>query len=148
MAIVQLPRAPELADEAELRRYGESLGATLVAPALVTLRGELGAGKTTLAQAIARGAGVTGEVTSPTFALVHEYRGRSAPVYHIDLYRLRNPAELTSLAWDDIVNRNAIVLVEWPDRAGTRLPSPRLEITLRDAPGDADRRTVEATWTD
>ncbi|HYV97165.1 MAG TPA: tRNA (adenosine(37)-N6)-threonylcarbamoyltransferase complex ATPase subunit type 1 TsaE [Gemmatimonadaceae bacterium] len=132
-------------DEPGLRAYGAALGASLAAPVLVTLHGDLGAGKTTLAQAIARGAGVTSEVTSPTFALVHEYAGAKTPVFHIDLYRLSGPADLTNLGWDEIVGGNAIVLVEWPERAGTRLPRRRLDITLREESGGT-RRVVEAEW--
>ena len=141
-----LPAAPGDVDEPALRAYGRALGAALRAPALVAIRGELGAGKTTLVQEIARGAGVTGDVTSPTFALVHEYAAPSSTVYHLDLYRLHGPGDLTNLGWDDIVGGDGIVLVEWPERAGARLPAPRLEIALRSVPGEPDRRTVEATW--
>src|SRR5688500_14350644 len=78
--------------ETELVKWGESFGRAARAPLLVTIRGDLGAGKTTLAQAICRGLGVLDEVTSPTYALVHQYAGR-APVYHLDLYRLAGPAD-------------------------------------------------------
>jgi tRNA threonylcarbamoyl adenosine modification protein YjeE len=113
----------------------------------VALRGNLGAGKTTLAQAIARGAGVTDAVTSPTFSLVHEYRGNAVRVIHCDFYRLHDRAELTQIGWDDIALSHAIVIVEWPERAGDRLPSPRLDIQLGDVPGQADVRALEVTWT-
>lgn len=142
-----VPRAPDVVDETGLRAYGESLGAALRAPALIALRGPLGAGKTTLAQAIARGAGVRGEVTSPTFALVHQYVTRSGLVYHVDLFRLENEGELTNLDWDGIVSSDAIVLVEWPERAGARLPVPRLDIELSEQPGRDDVRVVRAEWT-
>ena len=82
---------------AELDLWGEALGRTLVAPAVIALHGDLGAGKTTLVQAICRGLGVTDEVTSPTFALVHEYTGASVPVFHLDLYRLEGPRDLANL---------------------------------------------------
>ncbi len=115
---------------------------------MVALRGALGAGKTTLAQAIARGAGVSDDVTSPTFALVHEYAGRTSRVYHLDLYRLNGPQDLTNIGWDEIVNGDGIVLIEWPERAGARLPRTRLDVTLREVAGDDDRRAVEAAWTE
>jgi tRNA threonylcarbamoyladenosine biosynthesis protein TsaE len=147
MPLSALPAAQGAMTERELRDYGHALGASLQAPAIVALRGELGAGKTTLAQAIARGAGVRDDVTSPTFALVHEYAGGMATVYHLDLYRIAGPADLTNLGWDDIVNADAIVLIEWPERAGARLPRERLDVTLRETDGDANRRRVEAAWT-
>ena len=150
MAAIQsgaLPAAPGAVDEAGLRAYGAALGASLRAPVIVALRGDLGAGKTSLAQAIARGAGVVEHVTSPTFALVHEYAGRDARVYHIDLYRIRGPEDLTNIGWDEIVNGDGIVLIEWPERARERLPAPRLDITLSEVPGAPDKRAVEASWT-
>ena len=140
--------SPGTVDEAGLRAYGRALGAALRPPVVVALRGELGAGKTTLAQAIARGAGVREDVTSPTFALVHEYAGRASRVYHLDLYRLNGPHELTNIGWDEIVNGDGIVLIEWPERAGARLARARLDVTLREAPGADDRRVVEAMWTE
>jgi tRNA threonylcarbamoyladenosine biosynthesis protein TsaE len=143
-----LPYAPRTIDEPGLRTYGEALGQVLRAPVVVALHGDLGAGKTTLAQAIARGAGVTEDVTSPTFALVHEYAGRHARVFHLDLYRLRGPADLTNLAWDDIMAGDGIVLVEWPERAGTRLPRTRIDVTLRELQDDHERRFLEVVWKD
>ena len=112
----------------------------------MALHGHLGAGKTTLAQAIARGAGVTSDVTSPTFALVHEYAGVQARVFHVDLYRLRDSSELTNIGWDEIVGGDAIVLIEWPERAGPRLPATRVDIHLHEVAGDEHRRTLETAW--
>ncbi len=83
-------------------------------------------------------------VTSPTFALVHEYASPRSVVYHIDLYRITGPEELTALAWDEIVSAQALVLVEWPERAGARMPSGHLPIDLEYVPGDADRRYLLA----
>ena len=126
----------------ELVAWGERFGRSAQPPLVVAMSGDLGAGKTTLIQAICRGFGVMQEVTSPTFALVHEYHGTSGAVFHLDLYRLRDPSELTNLGWDDIVNADALVLVEWAERAGTRLPSDVRTIHLAhvaDAPG---RRTL------
>jgi tRNA threonylcarbamoyladenosine biosynthesis protein TsaE len=148
MVRADLPVVAGPMDEHGMRAYGEALGRALHAPAVVALRGDLGAGKTTLAQAIARGAGVAAEVTSPTFALVHEYEGAAAPVVHMDLYRLNGPHELGNLGWDEIVYGHGIVLVEWPERAGARLPAQRLDITLREVRDDPGLRTVEAAWTD
>lgn len=103
----------------EMSRWGEALGARLAPGTLVTIQGDLGAGKTTLVQAICRGYGVREPVTSPTFALVHEYRAPRSPVLHLDLYRLERPEELANIGWEDVVTAGgALVLIEWPERAG------------------------------
>ena len=126
----------------ELQQWGEELGRSLNPPALITLEGELGTGKTTLAQAICKGVGVGEDVTSPTFALVNEYHAERATVFHLDLYRLRGPDDLTNLAWDDIINSAAIVLVEWPERAGDRMPGDVLKIRLEHIAGDDNHRRL------
>lgn len=130
--------------EAELRDWGERFGRQLRAPAVVTLAGDLGAGKTTLVQAICRGLGVTGDVTSPTFALVHEYEGRGATVYHLDLYRLQRESELEALGWDDILAADGVVLVEWPERAAGLIPRDHIPIRLEHLPDDSTRRALYA----
>lgn len=106
----------------ELSRFGEELGAQLRAPAVIGLSGELGTGKTTLVQAICRGLGATARATSPTYALVHHYDAGETPVYHVDCYRLRHPDEARDLGFDDMVRERAIVLIEWPERAGASAP--------------------------
>ena len=126
----------------ELKAWGEEFGRNLRAPVLVTLEGDLGTGKTTLVQAMCRGVGIREDVTSPTFALVNEYQVDDRTVFHLDLYRLHGPDDLTNLGWDDIVNSDAIVFVEWPDRAGNRLPSDRIRIRLDHIPGDDSRRRL------
>lgn len=126
----------------QLRNWGESFGRDLKPGDIVALEGELGAGKTTLAQAICRGVGIAQDVTSPTFALVNQYKGERGSVYHLDLYRLSGPAELTNLAWDDIVNSGSIVIVEWPDRARDRLPRDIIRVQMEYIEGDDNRRRV------
>ena len=130
--------------ESELRHWGEELGRSISPPLLITLTGELGVGNTTLAQAICRGYGVVDEITSPTYALIHEYTGPKSPVFHIDLYRLDSPEQLTNLGWDEIVSSRSLVLVEWPERAGSRLPEDHLPIDLDYVPGDPTRRILLA----
>lgn len=130
--------------EPELREWGEELGRSTAAPLLVTLTGDLGVGKTTLAQAICRGYGVLDEITSPTYALVHEYRAPRSAVFHIDLYRLDSPDQLTNLGWDEIVSSRSLILVEWPERAGSRLPEDHLPIDLDYVPTDPTRRILLA----
>jgi tRNA threonylcarbamoyl adenosine modification protein YjeE len=133
-------------DQAALRAWGEALGASVALPTLITLRGPLGAGKTTVAQAILAGAGVSDDVTSPTFALVHRYAAQRGPVAHLDLYRLRAPEELFTLGWDDLLREAVLVVVEWPERVEPSMLGPRLEIVLDDVPGDPDRRSVQVSW--
>src|ERR1041384_7317558 len=130
--------------QAELIEWGGRFGRVATAPLVVAISGELGAGKTTLVQAICRGYGVTEDVTSPTFALVHRYPAPRAPVFHIDLYRLNDPAELTNIGWDDILAEEALVLVEWPERAGDRIPRNHVPISLQHLPDDPTRRLLYA----
>lgn len=128
----------------ELEHWGNEFGRAIHPPLCVAIRGDLGAGKTTLAQAICAGYGVTEPVTSPTYALVHEYASPRSPVFHIDLYRLNSEAELTNLGWHDIVASQALVLIEWPERAGASLPADHVPIDLEHLPGDPDHRVLLA----
>jgi tRNA threonylcarbamoyladenosine biosynthesis protein TsaE len=108
------------------------------------LRGDLGAGKTSLARALLRGLGWTGSIKSPTYSLVERYPlpgGREA--VHLDLYRIREPAELEFLGLDDLVGRDVLWLVEWPERGGAALPPPDLEIALEHLPSGR-RATLRA----
>ena len=100
--------------------------------------------ETTLAQAICRGYGVDVPVTSPTYALIHEYASPRSPVYHIDLYRLNSPDDLTQLGWDDLLLERALVIVEWPERAGARLPAEHVPIALDYDPDDESARILLA----
>lgn len=130
--------------EPELVAWGVRLGRQIVPPLVITLDGDLGAGKTTLARAICEGFGVRDEVTSPTFAIVHVYEAPKASVYHIDLYRLDGPRDLQNIGWDDLVQSDAILLIEWPERAGELLPPDHLPIQLRQVDGEPDRRVLYA----
>ena len=130
--------------EVELVDWGRRLGRQVDPPLVVTLDGELGAGKTTLVRAICAGYGVREDVTSPTFAIVHQYDAPKSPVYHIDLFRLESPSALQNIGWDDIVQADALTLIEWPRRAGELLPADHLPIELRHVPGDPTRRVLYA----
>jgi tRNA threonylcarbamoyladenosine biosynthesis protein TsaE len=123
--------------ENETRAIGEALGRRLGPGDVVCLVGPLGAGKTTLAQGIARGLDVEDVVNSPTFTLVQEYAGRLT-VYHIDAYRLSGPEEAADLAIPEMIEAGGVLLIEWPERIEPVLPTDRLEIQLEPA-GD-DRR--------
>lgn len=152
--------------EDDLVVWGRRIGREIRPPVFIGLRGPLGAGKSVLARAVARGAGVRETLPSPTFNIVFRYevaaegarggragaRGVEASadssgataVVHADLYRLRAVEELAGVGWDDIVgDEGAIVLVEWPDRAGGELPPDRWEVTLGYSGAGSDRRTVE-----
>ena len=130
--------------EAELAAWGARFAATLPPAACVTLSGDLGAGKTTLVRAIASALGVTESVTSPTYALVHEYRTSGAPVVHVDLYRLESAAQLPQIGWDDFTSGDATVLVEWPERVPEAIPAAHIALRLEHVPDRADIRRL--TW--
>jgi tRNA threonylcarbamoyladenosine biosynthesis protein TsaE len=138
------PRGRVTMTRAELVAWGESFGRAATAPLVVALAGDLGAGKTTLAQAICAGYGVTEPVTSPTFALVHRYDAPRSPVYHLDLYRLDRPSDLINIGWDEIAASHALVIVEWPERAGDLIPPQHVPIDLEHVPSDPDRRVLLA----
>jgi len=132
-----------LMNEEQVNEYGRELGGKLGPGDVVALCGELGAGKTTLAKAIASGLGVTETVTSPTFTLICEYKSGRLPLYHIDVYRLENPEELAGMGLDEYFYGSGITIVEWADRIGWLLPkeSTRIELSYTD---DPDIRKVEA----
>lgn len=130
--------------EQELTDWGERLGRSIQPPLLITLGGDLGAGKTTLTRAICRGYGVTEEVTSPTFTIVHEYAGARSKVYHLDLYRLRAAPELARLGWDEMLAEHALVIVEWPDRAMELMPHGHVPISLSHVVDRPDHRVLYA----
>jgi tRNA threonylcarbamoyladenosine biosynthesis protein TsaE len=131
-------------DENELRHWGFELGRATSPPLVITLTGDLGSGKTTLAQAICAGYGVDEAVTSPTYSLVHKYAAPKSVVYHVDLYRLDNPSQLTNIGWDDLISEHALIIVEWPERAGPRMPADHLPIDLDYIADDPERRILLA----
>jgi tRNA threonylcarbamoyladenosine biosynthesis protein TsaE len=131
-------------NESELRAWGRELGEAIQPPLVISLSGDLGAGKTTLAQAICSGYGVEEAVTSPTYALVHKYESRKSPVYHVDLYRLDGPEQLQNIGWDDLICERALTIVEWPERAGDSMPSDHLHIDIEHVPGDDGHRVLLA----
>jgi tRNA threonylcarbamoyladenosine biosynthesis protein TsaE len=120
---------------------GRKLAAMLAPPKLVLLCGELGAGKTTLAKGIAEGfqAANADNVTSPTFTLVHEYRGPDVIVYHIDLYRVDTPRQLETLGLDDLIAENSVLLIEWGEKFPRFVRERDVEIALVRT-GETERR--------
>lgn len=114
----------------ETEAVGSALGTLLREGDIVALSGELGAGKTTFTRGIAIGAGTTDHVASPTFTLIRRYHG-PVTIFHADLYRLDEPAQLDDLGFEEILESDAIVVIEWADKAGPRLPPEYLWIELR-----------------
>ena len=124
-------RVVELPIASSTDALGRALASVLPRSCVVHLRGELGAGKSSLARALLRALGVTGSIKSPTYSLVERYPladGREA--VHLDLYRIRDPGELEYFGLDDLAGREVLWLVEWPERGGPGLPPPDLEIRL------------------
>jgi tRNA threonylcarbamoyladenosine biosynthesis protein TsaE len=121
--------------------YGRSLATELSPPLIVLLRGDLGAGKTMIVKGIAEGFGAARaeDVTSPTFTLVHEYRGPSTALYHIDLYRVETQRELETLGLDDLLLPNAVLLVEWGEKFPRLQRDGNVEISLERV-GETQRR--------
>ena len=128
----------------ELRDAATSLWHALRPGAVVWLSGELGAGKTTFVQAVARAAG-SEPARSPTFALVHEYASPEGVLVHADCYRLREPDEALDLDFPALQKKARLLLVEWPERAGHHAPLPevRIRLSLGDTP---DVRILESIW--
>ena len=117
-------RSPE-----DTRHVGERLGARLGRGDVVACVGELGAGKTCFIQGLARGLGVTGDVTSPTFVLVNHYRGR-LPVYHLDAYRTGSLTELVDLGLEEMLHGDGVTVIEWADKLLPLLPARTIHVHL------------------
>jgi tRNA threonylcarbamoyladenosine biosynthesis protein TsaE len=129
----------------ELEAWGERIGREAEVPLVLALRGQLGAGKSVLARAVARGAGVAGHLPSPTFNLLYRYRAaRGIDVVHLDLYRLEDPEEVWELGWAELGEGDEIVLAEWPERAEALLPADRWDVLLALPAEDALVRIVKA----
>jgi tRNA threonylcarbamoyladenosine biosynthesis protein TsaE len=122
----------------ETTELGRQLAGELRPGSVVLLRGELGAGKTTLAKGIAEGFGAAeaAAVTSPTFTLIHEYRGPEVTLYHIDLYRIDTQRDLDTLALDDLMEPNTILLIEWGEKFARFAKERDAEIALEHKGGD------------
>jgi tRNA threonylcarbamoyladenosine biosynthesis protein TsaE len=130
--------------EQELEDLGRRLAAELPPRSVIWLQGDLAAGKTTLVRALVRARGASVPATSPTFNLVHRYEGPRGAMFHVDCYRLRSPAEAAELDWSEL-EQGDLLLVEWPERAGTWAAPPCLRIRLDHVP-DPDRRAVHLHW--
>jgi tRNA threonylcarbamoyladenosine biosynthesis protein TsaE len=118
-----LPMGLTILNSAEAAQaFGASWATDLVGGEIFALHGVLGAGKTQLAKGLARGLGYNGDVTSPTFTIVHEYRGGRLPMYHIDLYRIQSEKEAVDIGLEEYLPGDGVTLIEWPDRIPSLLP--------------------------
>ena len=124
-----------MADEAAVRDLAAAFAAALQPPAVIYLRGDLGAGKTTFARAYIHALGYPGYVKSPSYGLLETYQVGGQCVLHLDLYRIEDPEELEYLAIRDQFDATAVLLVEWPDRGGGRLPAPDLVLDFGEQGG-------------
>jgi len=131
-----------LPDTTATERWGAKLAPTLTGGMIVTLRGELGTGKTTLVRGLLRARGVAGPVRSPTYTLVEHYPISSLYFYHFDFYRFTNPDEWDSAGMSDYFRDDAVCLVEWPERVAGVLPAPDVALSLSFAANDGGRDLV------
>jgi tRNA threonylcarbamoyladenosine biosynthesis protein TsaE len=121
------------------------IAASLKPGDVICLEGDLGAGKTTFTQGLAKAMGVAGRVTSPTFCIVQEHRAENPPpgapglLVHMDLYRLHGEDDVIAIGWEDYLSEGAVIAVEWPERAGSLIPSDALHITFSHLEGDEHR---------
>ncbi len=127
---------------AETQAIGEHLGARLQPGAVVACTGELGAGKTCFLQGLARGLGVTTDVTSPTFVLVNQYRGR-LPVYHLDAYRTDSLTELVELGIEEMLHGDGVTVIEWADKLLPLLPARTIRVHLSGLGDEPREITIE-----
>jgi tRNA threonylcarbamoyladenosine biosynthesis protein TsaE len=128
----------------ETRALGKALAAFLGPRDVVSLTGDLGAGKTTFVQGVAEGLSVTEPVLSPTFTLVRRYRG-TMPVYHLDVYRLDRLQEVLDIGFEEILDEGAVVFIEWGDAIDALLPPEHVQVELT-LPPEGDERRLMLTW--
>jgi tRNA threonylcarbamoyladenosine biosynthesis protein TsaE len=132
---------------AETQAIGEALGARLGSGAVVACTGELGAGKTCFLQGLARGLGVTDAVTSPTFVLVNQYRGR-LPIYHLDAYRTGSLTELVDLGLEEMLHGDGVTVIEWADKLLPLLPAGTIHVHLAGLGDESREITIEEPVSD
>jgi tRNA threonylcarbamoyladenosine biosynthesis protein TsaE len=125
-------------NEYETAAAGQALACKLKKGSCVALYGELGAGKTAFVRGLAKGLGLSSRVTSPTFTIVNEYPG-DIPLFHFDLYRLKNEEELFEIGWDDYLERGGIIAAEWSENADNTFPAETVRVRIEKT-GESSRR--------
>jgi len=123
----------------ETFRYGHRLTEVFRAGDIIALSGELGAGKTTFVKGLANGLGIPDEITSPTYTLIHEYRGGRLPLYHIDLYRLDSVQQALDIGIEDYLPSDGITVIEWADKIAALLPPNATQLRFTSL-SDTDRQ--------
>jgi tRNA threonylcarbamoyladenosine biosynthesis protein TsaE len=125
----------------ETRLIGAQFVNNTPAGTVVCLIGDLGAGKTEFVKGLAAGLGFAGEVTSPTFTILHEYRGGRLPLFHMDFYRLREESELDEIGFDEYLKADGVCAIEWGDKFPNRLPPDSIKVVFSIDPGE--RREID-----
>ena len=128
----------------ETEALGEALGRKLQPGAVVAYFGGLGMGKTAFTRGLARGLGCTGRVTSPTFTIVNEYRGK-IPLFHFDMYRLVSSDALFDIGWEDYLDRGGVCAVEWSENVADAMPEGTVYVTIQRSPEGEDARIITIT---
>jgi tRNA threonylcarbamoyladenosine biosynthesis protein TsaE len=129
----------------ETRDLATSIASILRPGDVISLTGDLGAGKTTFVQGAARGLGAVDPVLSPTFTLVRQYAG-PVPIYHLDVYRLERMQDVIDLGFEEMTDANGVVFVEWGDAIEALLPPEHLQLELSIPPEEGTARLLEVTW--
>ena len=129
---------------AQTEALGQQLGRTLAPGSVVAFRGGLGMGKTAFTRGLARGLGCTGRVTSPTFTIVNEYRGK-IPLFHFDMYRLSSEEDLFDIGWEDYLDRGGVCAVEWSENVADAMPEGTVYVTIRRSPEGENARIITIT---
>lgn len=124
---------------AETEALGQRLAETLQPGDVIAYTGDLGAGKTAFTRGLARGLGITERITSPTFTIVNEYLGGRLPLFHFDMYRLRDADDLFDIGWEDFLRRGGICAVEWSENIRDALDGDTLWVDIRRGVTDGQR---------
>ena len=141
-----MKRILETFGEQETRDFGRSLGKTAVPGEVICLDGDLGVGKTVLAQGFAEGLGITGPVASPTFTIVQSYETGRLPFFHMDVYRLEDEDELEAIGGSEMLDGDGVCLLEWGSRVKELLPQGTVYILIeKDLAKGADFRRITVT---
>lgn len=128
---------------AETEALGERLAKALQGGEVIAYTGDLGAGKTAFTRGLARGLGITGRVTSPTFTIVNEYEGGRLPLFHFDMYRLSSSDELYEIGWEDYLARGGVCAVEWSEIVSDAIEGDAIRVDIQHRGGD--NREIEIT---
>ncbi len=127
---------------AETEALGERLAKALRGGEVIAYTGDLGAGKTAFTRGLARGLGITGRVTSPTFTIVNEYEGGRLPLFHFDMYRLSSSDELYDIGWEDYLARGGVCAVEWSEIVADAIESGAIRVDIQHLGGDERQITI------